>query len=173
MINLAFTKVTLKMSETNLIQVGDVIDVVVMKIEDRGIYVSYKEITGFIDVIHLSWVLFRAQCHRFYRVGEKLRVQVLFIQPCEFYFFGASLKTLMPLSNPWLYPELFAVGAKLEVSVKAVLDFGCFVILGFGIEAHLPRKNMTKELKVGDLIAIKITSVELGSSTGKILVEMI
>lgn len=71
-----------------------------------------------------------------------MKVRVLFIQPCEFYVFGASIKTLTPLNNPWLYPNLFVVGAKLEVSVKAVLDCGCFVVLGFGIEAHLlKRKN--------------------------------
>jgi ribosomal protein S1 len=160
------------MSVCDSIAVGEVLDVVITKIEDRGIYVTYKDIVGFVDLIHLSWGVFREQSSRFYRVGDRIKVKVLFVQGCEFYSFGASVKELMPLSNPWLYPELFAVGIRLEVTVKKILDFGCFVNLGFGIEAFLPKENVKNDLCIGDFIVVKIVSVNI-SSPRKIIVEMI
>ena len=160
------------MSVSDLIAVNDILDVVITKIEDRGVYVTYKGIVGFVDVIHLSWGAFREQSSHFYRVGDEIKVKVLFVQTCEFHSFGSSVKELIPLSNPWLYPELFAVGIRLEVTVKKVLDFGCFVSLGFGIEAFLPKENIKGDLCVGGFIVVKIVSVSTADPR-KIIIEMI
>jgi ribosomal protein S1 len=162
------------MERSRLISVGDVIDVVITKIEDRGVYVSYQELIGFIDAIHLSWVSYRNQAHRFYQVGEQLTVKVLFVKPTMFYDFAASLRDITPLNNPWLYSELFAVGTRLEATVRQGFDFGYYMYLGFGLTANMPIENARRVLNVGEFVAVKIVSVNVRKSfPTKIIVEML
>ena len=162
------------MDMSYLINEGDLINGVIIKIEMRGLYVSYNGLIGFVDLIKLSWVYFGRQPFRFYQVGEKITVKVLFVQPNEFYDFGASLRDITPLNNPWLYPELFAVGTRLEATVKQGFDFGYYMYLGFGLTANMPIENARRVLNVGEFVAVKIVSVDVRKNlVKKIIVEML
>lgn len=162
------------MKISNLIDEDDIINVIITKIEDRGLYISYKELTGFIDVLHLSWVHFRHQTFRFYQVGEQLTVKVLLVKPTPFYSFAASLRDITPLNNPWLYSELFAVGTRVEATVKDVFDFGYYIYLGFGLIANMPKESARRVLSVGELVAVKVVSIYIRENhPTKINVEML
>ncbi len=162
------------MELSNLINEGDVINAVIIKVEARGLYLSYKGLTGFIDSIHLSWVYFSRQTFRFYQVGEQLTVKVLSIKPTIFYSFAASLRDITPLNNPWLYSELFVVGSRLEATVKDIFDFGYYIYLGFGLMANMPKENVRRVLSIGEFVAVRVVNVHVRENfPTKITVEML
>ncbi|MEB4592121.1 S1 RNA-binding domain-containing protein [Candidatus Thiothrix sp. Deng01] len=152
------------------IKKGSLIDVIIENIEERGLYISYCGIKGFIDVLRLSWTGYRDEAKRFYRIGELIKVKVLEIKSCQFYDFQASLRDVTPERNPWLYKELFASGSKNEAVVRKVLDHGYFIYLGFGLNAYCPINKAPKILCEGDIVVIKIITVE-ETFPNKIIVE--
>lgn len=124
-----------------------------------GVFVELEEgIDGLVYISDLSWTEKIKHPSDFVKIGDKLEVQVL-----ELDAEGRKLNLghKHTEDNPWeAHEETYTVDSVHEGTIKEKTDKGAIVILGDGIEAFLPGRQMEKEdggkLGKGDKATFKI-----------------
>lgn len=150
----------------NNYSVGDILELPVASISEFGIFLTTKEgIDGLVHASDISWT----ENTRFsskYKVGEKIKVKVLDINPKEGKF-SLGIKQLS--ENPWnTIEEKYPIGSRLEVEVTHIVDFGVFVKIQENIEglihiSELSRKRVQNPrdiVKEGDKMTAEILSID-------------
>lgn len=124
-----------------------------------GVFVELEEgIDGLVYISDLSWTEKIKHPSDFVKIGDKLEVQVL-----ELDAEGRKLNLghKHTEDNPWeAHEDLYTVDSVHEGTVKEKTDKGAIVILGEGVEAFLPGRQMEKEaggkLGKGDKATFKV-----------------
>ncbi|MDH3381175.1 MAG: 30S ribosomal protein S1 [Flavobacteriaceae bacterium] len=124
-----------------------------------GVFVELEEgIDGLVYISDLSWTEKIKHPSDFVKIGDKLEVQVL-----ELDVEGRKLNLghKHTEDNPWeAHEETYTVDSVHEGTIKEKTDKGAIVILGDGIEAFLPGRQMEKEeggkLGKGDKAMFKV-----------------
>jgi small subunit ribosomal protein S1 len=124
-----------------------------------GVFVELEEgIDGLVYISDLSWTEKIKHPSDFVKIGDKLEVQVL-----ELDAEGRKLNLghKHTEDNPWeAHEDLYTIDSIHEGTVKEKTDKGAIVILGDGVEAFLPGRQMEKEeggkLGKGDKATFKV-----------------
>lgn len=124
-----------------------------------GVFVELEEgIDGLVYISDLSWTEKIKHPSDFVKIGDKLEVQVL-----ELDAEGRKLNLghKHTEDNPWeAHENLYTIDSVHEGTVKEKTDKGAIVILGDGVEAFLPGRQMEKEeggkLGKGDKATFKV-----------------
>jgi small subunit ribosomal protein S1 len=124
-----------------------------------GVFVELEEgIDGLVYISDLSWTEKIKHPSDFVKIGDKLEVQVL-----ELDVEGRKLNLghKHTEDNPWeAHEETYTVDSVHEGTIKEKTDKGAIVILGDGVEAFLPGRQMEKEeggkLGKGDKATFKV-----------------
>ena len=146
--------------------IGDVLELPIASISEFGIFLTAKEgIDGLVHVSDISWTE-SARFSEKYKIGDKIKVKVLDINPREGRF---SLGIKQLTENPWdTVEESYPIGSRHEVEVTHIVDFGVFVKLQENIEglihiSELSRKRVQTPrdlVKEGDKIQAEILSID-------------
>jgi small subunit ribosomal protein S1 len=124
-----------------------------------GVFVELEEgIDGLVYISDLSWTEKIKHPSDFVKIGDKLEVQVL-----ELDVEGRKLNLghKHTEDNPWeAHEDLYTIDSVHEGTIKEKTDKGAIVILGDGVEAFLPGRQMEKEdggkLGKGDKATFKV-----------------
>ena len=140
---------------------GDVLAVVVERLENYGAWIAVGEHRGLIRIPEISW---RRISHpsEALSVGQVVRVRVLHVDTRD-NTFTASLRVLYPEEDPWRDPSVFAVGNEFTGVVVRVLEYGAFVELFEG-ERGLIRAEAGKLLpEPGQRVRVRVVAVDVES----------
>lgn len=147
------------------LEIGQVYEGVVRKIEAFGAFVDLGGGDGLIHVSQLSWERVKHPSE-ILEVGQKVKVRVEKIDP-QTNKIGLSLRTLQ--EDPWEGIEAkFPVGSTAKGTVSRLANFGAFVKLAMGVEglihiselAHYKVRDVGNVVKEGQDVEVKILSVD-------------
>lgn len=125
------------------IEEGNVVSGEVVNIIDKGVFVEFGGVTGFIPVSELSWGRINKPAD-VAKVNDKLDVKVINIQN------GGKRVTLslkQTQADPWSsVSDKYKAGSKVSGKVVSTKDFGVFVQLEPGVEGlvHVSELTWTK-----------------------------
>lgn len=124
--------------------VGSKHNVVVKNMTNFGVFVELEDgIDGLVHISDLSWSKKINHPNEFAKVGDKMDVVVLEVDP-ENRKLSLGHKQLE--DNPWdTFETVFNEGSVHEGTVLKVTDKGAVVSLPYGIEGFVPTKHMAKE----------------------------
>ena len=147
------------------LQVGQVREGVVRKIEDFGAFVDMGGADGLIHVSQMSWE--RVKNPRdVLKEGQKVQVRVEKFDP-QTGKIGLSLRSLQ--ENPWTdIDSRFPIGSTVRGTVSRLANFGAFVKLTAGVEGliHISElsnvrvSQVNKVVQEGQEVEVKILSVD-------------
>ncbi|MGD9678589.1 MAG: 30S ribosomal protein S1 [Vulcanibacillus sp.] len=149
----------------NLIKVGDVIEGVVRRIADFGIFVDIGGTDGLVHVSELSWERVEKPADLF-KEGDKIMVKVLKLDPSDNRI-SLSLKATLP--DPWEDAiKNFEIGNYYEGTIRRLISFGAFVELSTFIEGlvHISQisgehiTNPSDVLKTGQKVKVKVLDIK-------------
>lgn len=148
------------------LEVGDVVEVEVINIEEYGAFVDLgNDVEGFLHISEMSWDKGRKSPEDYVKVGDRKEVEIVNVD-LENKKLRVSLKTLQ--ESPF---ESFIKSHKENEIVKAkvisVKGFGAFLNID-GMDGLLRNQDISwdKEkkcedvLKIGDEVEVKITSID-------------
>lgn len=117
---------------------------IVRNLTNFGLFVELEEgIDGLVHVSDLSWTKKIKHPSEFIKVGEKLEVKVLEIDPAQR---RLALGHKQLEENPWeAFEGTFEVGSVHKGTVVNRIDKGGIVELPYGIEGFSMNKNLVKE----------------------------
>jgi small subunit ribosomal protein S1 len=133
---------------------GDKTRAKVVDVEDNGIYLSYEDSSGFINVTNITWRPGRVDPKDFAKPGESIEALVYAVTPTGFY---ASIKDLHPELDPWKDPTVYAPGTHHTGRVQNVVPFGAIVELSSGLLGLLPAEQ-AEGLRAGDSVNVRVAS---------------
>ena len=159
--------------------VGQDLEVPIVSISDFGIFVNLEDgIDGLVHVSDLSWSEMIKPAEK-YKVGEKLNVKILDINPEEEKL-SLSVKHLQ--ANPWDSVEGdYPIGSRHEVQIVRIVNFGVFVKLHDKIEGliHLSElsqkriQNPRDHFKVGDKVTAEILTIDSDSKKISLSIRLV
>ena len=126
------------------LQEGQVLQGVVKNITDYGAFVDLGGVDGLLHVTDIAWQRISHPSEAL-QIGETVEVQVIRFN-AETQRISLGMKQL--LSDPWQNVEgKFPIGAKMEVRVTNITDYGAFVELEAGVEGlvHVSEMSWTKK----------------------------
>lgn len=144
----------------------------VKNFQNFGVFVELEEgIDGLVHISDLSWSKKIKHPSEFTKVGEKMEVVVLEVDP-ENRRLSLGHKQLE--ENPWdVFETIFTVDSLHEGTVLKVGEKGASVALSYGVEAFCPSKHLVKEdgkvLKGDDKAMFKV--IEFSKEQRKIVVS--
>ncbi len=146
------------------LKVGDAIDGEVTGIAPFGLFVNAKGLEGLVHLSEISWDKVSNPAD-FYKVGEKVQVQVLGLQD-NGKRVAYSIKRLVP--DPWKnIVKKYKSGQIVDGVVKSVADYGVFVKIEEGLNGLIHISELSNKLvkhpsqivKAGDEIKVMIISI--------------
>ena len=147
------------------LEVGQLREGVVRKIQDFGAFVDIGGVDGLIHISQLSWERVKHPSE-ILQEGQKIRVRVEKIDP-ETGKIGLSLKN--PEEHPWMNIEArFPPGTTIRGPVTRIAQFGAFVRVAPGVEglihvseiAHQRVHKIENFIKEGDEVEAKVLTVD-------------
>ena len=150
------------------VHAGDKIDGTVTRITDFGAFVDIGGVDGLIHVSEMSWSRIK-KVTDVLSVGANVTATVLDVNP-EKGKISLSLKDVT--NDPWNnITERYPIGSIVGGKVVRMASFGAFVELEPGIDglvhiSQIADKHVVKpedELKIGEIITIKITDINTDS----------
>lgn len=154
-----------KRSETlNALEAGTIIEGVVRRLTDFGVFVDVGGIDGLIHISELSWERV-GHPQEVIKVGEKISVKVLEVNP-ERERISLSLKQALP--DPWTDADQeFKAGMIVTGKITRLVNFGAFVEIKPGLEGlvHISQiadyhvKHPSEVLTEGEEVEVKILDV--------------
>ncbi|MBK6398480.1 MAG: 30S ribosomal protein S1 [Bacteroidetes bacterium] len=144
----------------------------VKNFQNFGVFVELEEgIDGLVHISDLSWSKKIKHPSEFTKVGEKMDVVVLEVDP-ENRRLSLGHKQLE--ENPWdVFESIFTVDSVHEGTVLKMGEKGASVALSYGVEAFAPSKHMVKEdgkmLKADEKADFKV--IEFSKDQRKIVVS--
>jgi small subunit ribosomal protein S1 len=152
----------------NELEVGQVREGIVRKIQDFGAFVDLGGADGLIHVSQLSWERVKHPSE-VVQEGQKVQVRIEKID-ADTGRIGLSLRSMT--DDPWKDVEQrFPVGSMAQGTVSRIANFGAFVKLAAGIEglihvtelAHYRVTNIGKVVQEGQEVNVKVLSVDAES----------
>ena len=144
----------------------------VKNFQNFGVFVELEEgIDGLVHISDLSWSKKIKHPSEFTKVGEKMDVVVLEVDP-ENRRLSLGHKQLE--ENPWdVFESIFTIDSMHEGTVLKIGEKGASVALSYGVEAFAPSKHMVKEdgktLKADEKADFKV--IEFSKEQRKIVVS--
>ncbi|MCC9605384.1 S1 RNA-binding domain-containing protein [Blastopirellula sp. JC732] len=147
------------------LQVGQMREGTVTRIQDFGAFVDIGGVDGLVHVSQISWDRIKHPSDALSE-GQAVRVKVTKIDP-ETGKIGLSIRDTM--ENPWQkVASEFAVGAIVKGKVTKIMEFGAFVEIGPGIEglihvsevSHTRVSRIQSVLKVGETVEVKVVNID-------------
>jgi small subunit ribosomal protein S1 len=147
------------------LQIGQVREGVVRKIEDFGAFVDLDGADGLIHVSQMSWERVKDP-RELLKVGQKVQVRVEKFEP-QTGKIGLSLRSLQ--ENPWTDIDAkFPIGSTVRGVVSRIANFGAFVKLAPGVEGlvHISElsnvrvSQVTKVVQEGQEVEVKVLTVD-------------
>ena len=144
----------------------------VKNFQNFGVFVELEEgIDGLVHISDLSWNKKVKHPSEFTKIGEKMDVVVLEVDP-ENRRLSLGHKQLE--ENPWeVFETIYSVDSLHEGTVLKVGDKGASVALSYGVEAFAPNKHLMKEdgksLKADEKAMFKV--IEFNKDQRKIVVS--
>jgi small subunit ribosomal protein S1 len=144
---------------------GDHIVGKVRSLTDYGVFVGIEEgVDGMVHKSDLSWTVKVNNPNDLFHKGDEVEAIILSINHDEK---KVSLGIKQLFDDPWpnIFTE-FPTGKIYEASkVIAVVDYGAFVRIRDGVEAHVEAKDIDPEqfktLKVDDLIRVEVANIDM------------
>ena len=151
--------------------VGNTVEGHVTKLMNFGAFVELEPgIEGLIPVSEMSWTQHVQHPKDIAGEGDRVRVAIISLD-IEKRKIGLSLKALA--ADPWEgIEERYQADTLVSGAVMRIMNFGAFVQLEEGVEglihiSQLSDKHVTRvedEVKVGDVIQVRILSVDSGAA---------
>lgn len=147
------------------LQIGQVREGVVRKIEDFGAFVDLDGADGLIHVSQMSWERVKDP-RELLKVGQKVQVRVEKFDP-QSGKIGLSLRSLQ--ENPWTDIDAkFPIGSTVRGTVSRLANFGAFVKLAPGVEGlvHISElsnvrvSQVSKVVQEGQDVEVKVLTVD-------------
>jgi small subunit ribosomal protein S1 len=147
------------------LQVGQIREGIVRRLQNFGAFVDLGGIDGLIHVSQLSWDRVNHPSEVL-EEGQKVRVRIEKIDPLTGKI-GLSYRDL--LEDPWESAESrFAVGNVVPATISKIMEFGAFAKLAPGVEglihiseiAHHRVHKVGAFLKEGDAVQVKVLSMD-------------
>lgn len=147
------------------LQIGQVREGVVRKIEDFGAFVDMDGADGLIHVSQMSWERVKDP-RELLKVGQKVQVRVEKFDP-QSGKIGLSLRSLQ--ENPWTDIDAkFPIGSTVRGVVSRLANFGAFVKLAPGVEGlvHISElsnvrvSQVAKVVQEGQEVEVKVLTVD-------------
>ncbi|EAQ80193.1 30S ribosomal protein S1 [Blastopirellula marina] len=147
------------------LQVGQMRDGTVTRLQDFGAFVDIGGVDGLVHVSQISWDRVKHPSDALSE-GQAVRVKVTKIDP-ETGKIGLSIRDT--LENPWQkVAEEFSVGAIINGKVTKIMDFGAFVEIAPGIEglvhvsevSHTRVSRIESVLKAGEKVEVKVVNID-------------
>ena len=159
-------EVARKRAETlSSLKAGEIIEGVVRRLTDFGVFVDVGGIDGLVHISELSWERV-GHPQEVLKVGEEISVKVLDVNP-ERERISLSLKQALP--DPWTgVEEDFKAEMIVTGKITRIVNFGAFVELKPGLEGlvHISQiadyhvKHPSEVLTEGEEIKVKILDVK-------------
>ena len=153
--------------------VGSKHSATVKNFQNFGVFVELEEgIDGLVHISDLSWNKKVKHPSEFTKIGEKMEVVVLEVDP-ENRRLSLGHKQLE--ENPWeVFETIYSVDSLHEGTVLKIVEKGSSIALSYGVEAFCPSKHMVKEdgktsLKADDKAEFKV--IEFSKDQRKIVVS--
>ena len=126
---------------------GDRVPGTVSRLADFGAFVELLPgVDGLVHVSELSWSKRVRKPGDLLKVGERVEVVILQINPAER---RIALGYKQALGDPWdAVPEKFPAGAVVEGTVSNITQFGAFIELDEGIEGMVHISDITNEKRL-------------------------
>ena len=150
------------------IEIGVKMEGVVSRIADFGAFIDLGGVDGLVHISQLSWGRVKKVVDVL-KEGQAVTVTVLDVDKEK----GKISLTMKDAeSNPWYnVDQKYAIGSVVEGKVVRMVSFGAFVELETGVDglvhiSQIADKHVVKpedELKIGQIIQVKITDIDLNS----------
>ncbi len=145
--------------------VGSVVRGVVKELTNTGAYLEFEGgVEGYLHVGNLSWTQRFSSPADALRVGQKLRVMVIKVDPRE-RILEVSLKHTRP--NPWdKIKEQLPEGTVVELPILEIGERGIVVQVEEGLEGFVPRSHlvhrdaMQEHYQVGQTLRLQVMKIE-------------
>ena len=147
------------------LEVGQLREGIVRRLQDFGAFVDIGGVDGLIHISQLSWERVKHPSE-ILQEGQKVRVRIEKIDP-ETGKIGLSLKN--PEEHPWTNIQTrFPAGTTVRGPVTRLAQFGAFVKVAPGVEglihiselAHHKVFKVENVVKEGDEVEVKVLSVD-------------
>lgn len=148
------------------IKVGDIVEGVVDRIVDFGIFITVDGIPIMIHRTELSWTVHAPNPHSFAQIGDTIKAKIQSID-VPHKKISASVKDAT--ENPWDALNI-EPGDILEVVITNRTNFGFFVGVGNGVEGLIhnndlgwtsqDREAMKSTLSIGDTIRVVLLAID-------------
>ena len=130
------------------LKVGDEIEGKVVVLADYGVFVEVQAgVEALLHVSEMSWSSHLRSAGDFYKVGDKVKAQILTLDREERKM-SLGIKQMLP--DPWSkIDKNYPVGTKLKVKVRNFTNFGIFVEIEEGVDGliHISDLSWTKKIK--------------------------
>jgi small subunit ribosomal protein S1 len=152
--------------------VGSKHNATVKNMTNFGVFVEIEEgIDGLIHISDLSWSKKVNHPHEFTKIGEKLDVVVLEVNPEER---KLSLGHKQLEENPWeTFETIFTLDSIHQGTIVKITDKGAIVNLPYGVEGFAPIKHLAKadgkNAQVEETLDFRI--IEFNKDTKRIVVS--
>jgi small subunit ribosomal protein S1 len=133
------------------LEVGQVRDGVVRKLETFGAFVDLGGIDGLIHISQLSWDRIR-HAKEVLEEGQRVRVKIQKIDP-ESGKIGLAFRDLS--DNPWSHvARKYPPRTKVKGTVSRIMEFGVFVRLEAGVEGliHISELSHKRVWRASDIV---------------------
>lgn len=147
------------------LEVGDVVEGVVMRFTDYGAFVDIGGIDGLLHISEISWGKLKHP-EEILKIGQTLNVKVLSMNE-EKGKISLGLKQTVP--EPWsVINEKYEIGQVIGGKVVQLKDYGAFVELEPGLDglvhisevAHKRVTDIGEELSLGQDVEAKILDID-------------
>ena len=147
------------------LEVGQIREGVVRRIQDFGAFVDIGGVDGLVHISQLSWDRINHPSE-VVEEGQDIRVRIEKIDPATGKI-GLSYREL--LEHPWQdVDEKYPVGEIVDGTVSKIMQFGAFVRIASGIEglvhiselAHHRVQRVSSVVQEGNSVQVKVLSVD-------------
>ncbi|MBP9716322.1 MAG: 30S ribosomal protein S1 [Candidatus Levybacteria bacterium] len=144
---------------TSVVKQGEIIDAVVSSTTPFGIFVSVKNLEGFIHLSELAWDKTES-ADNYFKVGEKIQAQVLGIDK-DAKRVNLSIKRMT--KDPFEEASAqFTPDKKVKGTVTQINSLGMMLDLGNGIEGLIKKDKIppTSKYSTGDEVEAVVSDVD-------------
>jgi small subunit ribosomal protein S1 len=143
----------------NMVEIGDVIEGTVDRIEPYGLFLSHADGKMVVLAPEISWHDHRDPRDRF-KVDDVLRVLVLRYNYKDEVYVG-SIRRLYPEHNPYRELSRLRPGTVLQGKVTSLAGNEVTVGLPNGAFGHVPKSRTPSQWVRGEMVPVVITALEV------------
>lgn len=136
-------------------EINQVIEVNVTKVEPGYVKVDYAGDSGTLQITELTWKPGKVDSSDYVSVGQRIRVKVNAVSGREF---SVSLRQALLGGNPWDNPP--EEGEVFFAPVVNITDYGYFFEISYFCHALLLSDKQIEKYQLGDRVKVKVISVD-------------